>query len=106
MDHRIKMNDLVYLKLSIQKALLGYVTPELRSVHIQFIDQSIHLYFVIDGKPSDYWQDAYTEIGTEVIADYAEPYSIQEHLLQIDFPNCITLPDTTMIYRRYENHDK
>ncbi|OTG90594.1 hypothetical protein B9T24_16350 [Acinetobacter sp. ANC 4654] len=99
------MNDLILLKISIQRALLGYLTPDVRSVNIKIIEKIIYLYIVIDGKPSEYWIEAYTMIGTEVIADFSDEFNIEENLLQIDYPNLINIPNTELVYLRYESPD-
>ncbi len=76
----------VRLLLSVQRALLGIVPASLREVACGWDCTEVKLRFVFDGEidPDDY--EAAQIVGTEVIADFSEPWTIAEEIVRIDYP--------------------
>lgn len=66
--------------LSAQRALLGHVTPQLRAVSVDADPnrQQLAIRFVFDGEPSESVREAASCAATEMIADYPDPWTIDE----------------------------
>jgi hypothetical protein len=81
------MNELwelrVRLLLSIQRALLGEVTPNIRAVTAQIDAQNIVLRWVIDGEISGSLRRDLSAVGAEVVADFAT-HQIAEEFIRCD----------------------
>jgi hypothetical protein len=73
----------VRLLLSIQRALLGEVTPNIRAVTAQIDVQTIVLRWIIDGEISDSLRGDLSAVGTEVVADFAT-HQIAEEFIRCD----------------------
>ena len=86
------MNELwelrVRLLLSIRRALLGEVTPNIRAVTAQIDAQTIVLRWIIDGEISDSFRRNLSAVGTEVVADFAS-HQIAEEFIRCDAPRSI-----------------
>jgi hypothetical protein len=73
----------VRLLLSIQRALLGEVTPNIRAVTAQIGAQTIVLRWIIDGGISDSFKHDLSVVGTKVVADFAT-HQIAEEFIRCD----------------------
>jgi hypothetical protein len=70
----------VRLLLSIQRALLGAVPATLREVACGWEGTEVKLRFVFDGEiDTDDYEGAQI-VGSEVIADFSEPWTILEEI--------------------------
>jgi hypothetical protein len=78
----------VRLLLSIQRALLGEVTPNIRAVTAQIDAQTIVLRWIIDGKISDGLRRDLSAVGAEVVADFAT-HRIAEELIRCNASHAI-----------------
>jgi hypothetical protein len=81
------MNDLSFrasLLLSVQRALLGEVSPALRGVTVGWHDHVIQLRSYFDGPISDEDRESLSCVATEVIADFPEPWTIEEEVIRRD----------------------
>lgn len=96
-------NKIVRLRISIQNALIGRITSEVRGVYVKIDKNCIDIYVVIDGKFSCYWNEVIYEIGTDVIADFDDTYIINENLVRLDYPENLFFEDCICVYRRFEN---
>lgn len=98
------MNDYILdLKLSIQRALLGEITPNIRCVTINIINKKIELSFFIDGKVTEDDQENISCIETEVIADFEDNFDIKTNIKRIDYPYPIVIEHGYCVYRRKED---
>ena len=94
------------LLLSVQRALLGAVPASLREVSCGWERTEVKLRFVFDGDidPDDY--EGARIAGSEVIADFSEPWTIAEEIVRIDHPTDLreSRTDGTMLlaYERKE----
>ncbi|MEE3622340.1 hypothetical protein V2H37_12325, partial [Avibacterium paragallinarum] len=59
--------NIIRLRISSQKALIGKITEEVRGVYVNVYNPCINLYVIIDGAISEYWSEAIYEIGTEIV---------------------------------------
>lgn len=96
------VNDIIRLRISIQNALIGRITKDIRGIYIKIVDNNISLYVVVDGSIND-WSEIIYEVGAEVIADFNEGYNIDERLIRIDYPNQLYFKDYICVYKRYED---
>jgi hypothetical protein len=78
------------LLLSVQRALLGEMTANVRAVTCSAADSKIVLRWIVDGAISDGLREAASAIGTEVIADFAN-HHVSEELVRCDDPADIKL---------------
>jgi hypothetical protein len=74
------------LLLSVQRALLGAVSPTLRGVTVGWQGQVIRLRFYTDGPISSEDREALSVVGAEVIADFPAPWAIDEEVIREDAP--------------------
>ncbi|KPK32508.1 MAG: hypothetical protein AMS24_04010 [Chlamydiae bacterium SM23_39] len=79
---------IAYALLSAQNALLGRVTPELRSVVVDFCEEKkllyIHMYY--DGKSSKEHLDMWESVILETWADLGHECLIDKGIKRLDFP--------------------
>lgn len=76
-------NQRSYLLLSLQRALLGAVHPQLRqaSVEVNVEQQLLRLRFEYDGQPQELAQESCSQAATEVLADMAGLWQLEEEHL-------------------------
>lgn len=77
----------VRIRLSAQRALLGQVTPSLRAVSVDVGERKVYFRCIFDGNPTEYVRELLSVAATEIIADFQEPYMIEEEYLSIEEPN-------------------
>jgi hypothetical protein len=73
------------LLLSIQRALLGEVTPNIRAVTCRIDPDRIVLRWIVDGAISNELKGDLGAIGTEVVADFST-HQISEEFVRCDAP--------------------
>jgi hypothetical protein len=93
------------LLLSLQRALLDAVHPQLRQASIEADDLAylVRVRFEYDGIPTDSVREACEIAGTEVIADFSEPWKINEQHVSVPYPERLS-PLGLVVYRRAENN--
>lgn len=92
-----------YVRLGAQRALWGQVPPSLRAVSME-IDRNrstIYVRCIFDGEPSEYDRELLSVAATEVIADYSEPFTIEDEYIDITCPNPMSHL-RLLIYLRHE----
>jgi hypothetical protein len=85
------MSDLslaVKLQPSLKRALWGAIYPQLRQASIEADEHPhvIRVRFEYDGKPADQVLDACQVAGTEVIAVFTDPWTIDEQHCEVPYP--------------------
>ncbi len=85
----MEINDLVWRRisilLSIQRALLGAITPRLRAVSVTWDKNSMVLYFFYDGPISEYDQEESECAATEVLSDFPDD-NVETRHIRCDYP--------------------
>lgn len=73
------------LLLSLQRALLGAVHPQLRvaSIEVETSSHIVRLRFEYDGAPSVAARESCSVAATEVIADFPAPWCLEEEHLAV-----------------------
>lgn len=90
------------LKLSIQRALLGAITPNIRAIFAELIEQNIQIYFYYDGKIQVDDEENASSITSEVIADFDDEFDLDLIIKRIDYPTDIVHPDGICVFYRKE----
>jgi hypothetical protein len=88
------------LKLAAQRGLLYEVGPSLRGVAVQWIDNTIVIYFYNDGEITENLHDDFISVGTSVVANYYEAL-IDEKIIRLDYPKPLPSHEH-WVYRRKE----
>ncbi|MBV6818400.1 hypothetical protein KWG64_10650 [Rahnella sp. PD12R] len=96
-------NDLNgYFRLSMQSALLGSITPNIRAVIGFFYDKKIVIDFYFDGVISEDDEELASEVGTEVIADFESEFDIEIKTIRLDYPKPVKNKDGFLLFLRKE----
>lgn len=97
--------DLINLKLSAQRALLGNVFPNLRAVCINFSENLIYFYFYIDQEISEDYRESCQSAIDDVIADFCnvihngKEIEFETSIMRLDFPQKPPLNGCWVYYR-------
>ena len=95
MDNRAKV------LLSVQRALLGEVTPDLRGVSVEVNDNRVRLTSYFADKVTEDQKDVVSTITAEVAADLPHDWTIEDDL--VTAPVSGRLPENVIwAYRRKE----
>lgn len=99
----VKVTDLTnFLKLSLQRALLGRITGNIRCISASLNGEVICINFFYDGKISESDEENASDVETEVIADFNEKFVISSCLKQLNYPNKVIKNDGFLAYLRKE----
>lgn len=98
MNNKYKLSD---LKLVAQRALLGEVSPSLRAVAVDWIGNTIIVYFYNHGKITSNLHDDFISIGTDIIANFNDAM-IDEKMIRLDYPEPLPLHEF-WVYKRKES---
>ncbi|WHP32245.1 hypothetical protein QMG90_04745 [Trabulsiella odontotermitis] len=91
-----------YVRLSLQRALLGNVTPNIRAVVVELKNKNISLLFYFDGEPNDDDEELVSVVETEVIADFDEDFVIEAIATRLDYPQPIKNTNGMLVFLRNE----
>ncbi|WP_418646899.1 hypothetical protein ACNQFN_15125 [Thauera butanivorans] len=91
----------VEARLSIQRALLGEVSPHLRAVVLSVDCKKIDVHFYFDGDVSEEDEESVSCIETEILADFEPDFSICAEVIRLDYPLPIS-DDGFWVYQRKE----
>ncbi len=92
------------LLFSVNRALWGEVSPNMRRVEAKADGYIILLRFYFDGEPSSEDRNSVSCAGAEVIADFSDEYVIEEEIIRLDAPERLPAdPNRMAIYRRRES---
>ena len=92
-----------YFKLSIQRALLGNVTSNMRAIMAEVSENDIRLFFYYDGEVHENDEEIVSEIETEVIADFDENCNFDVNIIRLDYPFPIKNRSGFCVYLRKES---
>jgi hypothetical protein len=89
--------------LSLQQALLGMVTPDLRAVEVHIQGRSVRARFMYDGAVTEGHRELGDEVETLLIADLEDDVSAQLEVISVPSPEPVVLVrGTTYCYLRRE----
>ena len=88
--------------LSVNRGLWGLVSRNLRAVNVEYQEADIHLYCYFDGAISEDDEEAMSEVGTSVAADFPD-HTVHEHCIRIDAPERIPASEAHhLVFKRME----
>ncbi|RTY52565.1 hypothetical protein EKL29_22720 [Pantoea sp. YU22] len=91
-----------YFKLSIQRALLGNVTNNMRAIMAELSENYIKLFFYYDGEVHEDDEEIVSEIEAEVMADFDEHCNFDVSIIRLDYPSPIKNGNGFCVYLRKE----
>lgn len=101
--------QLPVLKLSIQRALLGNISPKLRAVCANVEENKIYINFYYDGIISEDDQELYEHACAQIMADFSFPEKGSDvetecnmQIIRLDFPQKMPLIGHWVYYRNEE----
>lgn len=77
------------LRLSLQRALVGAVPPSLRAVTCGWAGTEVQIRYIFDGPINPDEHEDMLCVGTEVIADFPSPWTIDEQAVRVDHPESL-----------------
>lgn len=95
-------NYMKRLRLSMQSALLGAVTCNMRNISVDIIGNKIELCFFIDGEIRTEDEENISIIETEVIADFEDNFDIDTVIKRLDYPLPVILENGCSVFQRKE----
>ena len=97
------MLDEQAVALSLQRALIGAVTANLRAVSFRVEDGTIHMDFVFDGEPSPEDTETAQIAASEVNSDFPHANAI-ENIRRVDAPEAVPATGGRLVFARREPH--
>ncbi|HEV2058706.1 MAG TPA: hypothetical protein VGR11_05070 [Solirubrobacteraceae bacterium] len=89
--------------LSLQSALLGMVSPDLRAVEVWIEDRSVRGRFAYDGELTDDHREVVSEIETLVIADLTDDAKLELEAASVPHPEPVAfVRGSVFVYLRRE----
>jgi len=70
--------------LSVQRALLGAITPQVRVVDVCWNDSEILVRFVVDGEVEESLSEIVTLVETEILSDFVPDADVSVRVVRID----------------------
>lgn len=92
--------DRIKAILSLNRALLRAVSPQLRAAAVSWNSREITIFMYYDGEISDEDLDSAQSVTTEVISDFPQ-YLLNEKIMRWDFPKEIP-SEGELVYLRKE----
>ncbi|GBF07290.1 hypothetical protein DAERI_130120 [Deinococcus aerius] len=87
--------------LSVVRALLGAVTPEIRRVGFVMDGRRIQILCIHDGAPSESLSEEMNDVEAEILGDFAADVSVEIQLVRLDAPAAIER-EAVWVYARKE----
>lgn len=91
----------VAVLLSLQRALLGEIGPNLRAVTVRYAETSLHFEAYFDGEIRDEDRESMSLVETEVMAEFPASHAVSHDALRLDAPAQIP-KDRIWVYHRKE----
>jgi len=98
---KVDFDPVIDARLSIQRALLGEVVPELRVVAFSINAEAVDVRFYFDGMISEDAEESASCVETEILADYDPDDIVMVHCIRSDYPAQIS-DAGVWVYRRWE----
>jgi hypothetical protein len=90
--------------LSAQRALLGFITPNVRSVSGSLTGKSVLVRYLVDGEIEESTREELACASTQIIADLHREWTFEEQFIRLDAP--ATLRGATLDFHFYERHER
>lgn len=102
MNMENKLELINYFKLSIQRALLGNITSNMRAIVAEIKDHDIQLFFYFDGEIEEDDEETASRTGAEVVADFDDSFDLDVNVRRLDYPEPIEHATGICIFLRKE----
>ncbi|WP_152544742.1 hypothetical protein [Deinococcus phoenicis] len=89
--------------LSVVRALLGAITPEIRRVGFVLDGKGIQVFCIHEGAPSESLREEMNDVEGQVMGDFADDVSVEVQRIRIDPPAAIKI-EAAWVYARKEPH--
>jgi hypothetical protein len=77
-----------HILLSVQRALIGEIVPNMRAISVEWTSQNIHLWVYIDGPIDEQTREDFDAVViTQIIADFPNPDN-HDPVVKFDFVRC------------------
>lgn len=97
----MERKEVTDIRLSAQRALWGCVPASLRSFSASVDNNKVRVRAIFDQTATDEDKELLSEAAAEIIADYTEPYILEEEYLIVPAGQAMShLP--SLIFLRYE----
>lgn len=93
------------VRLSAQGVLLGNVPASLRAVSVNVASTKVYYRCIFDGEPTEDEWELLSVAATELIANFVEPYEIEEEYLRVPYPDEMENLKY-LVFLRYEPESK
>ena len=100
----MKTSELAGALLSVQRSLIGEITPDLRGVTLSLSEKKLNIVSYFDGEISEDDKELTCCAETEVMADYSKDFDIKWEVQRVDFPKKLTCLDR-WVFLRKENRE-
>lgn len=94
-------SSIVVARLSIQRSVLGKISPQLRAIVFSSEKRNLDIRFYFDGQISEADFESVSYAEAEILADYEADDTITVRCLRIDAPMPI-IDDGVWVYQRRE----
>ncbi len=95
----------IKILLSVQRALLGAIVPNLRRIFLDWNENEIRFYFVFDGDFSEEDQEEMECVAFEVSCDFDDDEKIVTNYLRIPAPEQVHNMGQACVFSRKEKYD-
>jgi hypothetical protein len=85
---------------SLQQALLGEVSPNLRAVTVVWDEESIHFECFFDGEVGESDIESMSYVETKLMAVFPESHNTTSELIRLDYPSPIPKDRCWAYYRK------
>jgi hypothetical protein len=92
---------------SLHRALLGAITPELRTVQLRIEQGLVRAFFHYDAEYSEEIRDIVSDVEAEVVADIWQDVEVRFEIITCRYPGALQRhPDDESVYLRREDDSR
>lgn len=89
--------------LVAQRAILGEITPYVRSVSGDLGESQVTVRYILDGEIAEDDQERLACTATEILAATAAPWMLHDQFIRVDQPEPLSAHELPLVvYRRHE----
>jgi hypothetical protein len=89
--------------LVAQRAILGEITPNVRSVSGALCESLVTVRYILDGEIAEEDRERLACTATEILAATEDPWMLEDQFLRVDQPDPLSSHELPLlVYRRHE----
>lgn len=100
-ETKVDLGRIAELRLSLQRALMGEISPAFRAVAFSASDGAVDVRCYFDGPIAQEDRISVSCMRTEVLADFESELEVSARCIRMDFPDPIS-DEGFWVYRRRE----